>query len=157
MAKTFLTKEGMEKLHADIHYLKTIETRECIEAIADAGSFGDPSENTEYNVAKERYENLNIKISQLNSILTNAVILNESAVNTDNVQILTTVLLKNKTTEKNIKYTIVPHIEVNLKEGRISVNSPVAQALIGKTIGQIVKVNTPAGEIELEILDITLC
>jgi transcription elongation factor GreA len=84
------------------------------------------------------------------------VVINQESVNTDSVQILTTVALKNKKLDKEVIYTIVPHIETNIKEGKISVNSPVAQALIGKIIGDIVKVKTPNGELELEVLNISI-
>ena len=89
-------------------------------------------------------------------ILNTAVVINAEDVNTDIVQILTTVALKNTKNNKELSYTIVPHIETNVKEGKISVNSPVAQALIGKTVGDSVKVKTPAGELELEVLNISI-
>jgi len=154
--KTFLTKEGMEKLNAEILHLKTVEVRECIEAIAEAREKGDLSENSEYDAAKEKYDSVNNKINKLTEILSNAVIINEELVSTDSVQILTTVHVKNKKINKEIAYTIVPNMETNIKEGKISVSSPVAQALIGKKIGDVVKASTPAGELELEILNISL-
>ena len=156
MSKTLLTKEGMEKLTSEINHLKTVEVKECIEAIADARDKGDLSENAEYDAAKESYDTVNSRIQKLQEILSNSTIINQEFVNTDSVQILTTVSLKNKKINKEISYTIVPNIETNIKEGKISVNSPVAQALIGKTIGETVKVNTPAGEIEFEVLNISI-
>jgi transcription elongation factor GreA len=156
MSKTLLTKEGIEKLQAEINHLKNVEVRECIEAIAEARDKGDLSENAEYDAAKEKYETVNNKIQKLTEILTNSVVINQESVNTDSVQILTTVALKNKKLDKEVIYTIVPHIETNIKEGKISVNSPVAQALIGKIIGDIVKVKTPNGELELEVLNISI-
>jgi transcription elongation factor GreA len=156
MSKTLLTKEGIEKLQAEINHLKNIEVRECIEAIAEARDKGDLSENAEYDAAKEKYETVNNRIQKLTEILTNSVVINQESVNTDSVQILTTVLLKNKKLNKEISYTIVSHIETNIKEGKISVNSPVAQALIGKVIGDTVNVKTPNGDIELEVLNISI-
>jgi transcription elongation factor GreA len=156
MAKTFLTKEGIEKLNSEINHLKTVEVRECIEAIAEARDKGDLSENAEYDAAKEKYDSVNDRIQKLQAILMNAVVINQESVNTDSVQILTTVSLKNIKTNKEVCYTIVPNTPTpNIKEGKISVNSPVAQALIGKIIGDVVKVTTPATEIEFEILNIT--
>lgn len=155
MSKTFLTKEGIEKLQSEIQHLKTVEVKECIEAIAEARDKGDLSENSEYDAAKERYDTVNNRIQKLQEILSNSTIINPEFVQTDSVQILTTVALKNKKINKDVSYTIVPHIETNVKEGKISVNSPVAQALIGKVIGDVVKVNTPAGELEFEVLNIT--
>ena len=154
--KTFLTKEGIEKLQQEIFNLKTTEIRESLEAISDARGKGDPSENSEYDVAKERYEALNLRLSKLIQILSNATIINQDSIKDDIVQVLTTVYLKNKKTEKEVKYTIVPEFEVNLKEGKISVSSPVGSSLIGKARGESVKITTPAGEIELEILDIKI-
>ncbi len=154
--KVQLTKDGMEKLQAEIQHLKQVEVKECIEAIAEARDKGDLSENAEYDAAKERYDSVNNRISKLAELLSNAVVINQESVNTDVVQILNKVSLKNLKTNKEITYTIVPHIEVNLKEGKISVNSPVAQALIGKAKGNVVKVNTPSGELEFEILDISI-
>ena len=156
MSKTLLTKEGIEKLQAEINHLKNVEVKECIEAIAEARDKGDLSENAEYDAAKEKYESVNARIQKLTEILTNSVVINQEAVNTDSVQILTTVALKNLKLNKEVSYTIVPHIETNIKEGKISVNSPVAQALIGRIIGDTVKVSTPNGEIELEILNISI-
>lgn len=154
--KVQVTKEGMEKLQAEIQHLKQVEVKECIEAIAEARDKGDLSENAEYDAAKERYDTVNNRIAKLTELLTNAVVINQESVSTDLVQILNKVSLKNLKTNKEIIYTIVPHIEVNLKEGKISVNSPVAQALIGKTKGETVKVNTPSGEMQFEILDISI-
>jgi transcription elongation factor GreA len=156
MSKTLLTKEGIEKLQAEINHLKNVEVRECIEAISEARDKGDLSENAEYDAAKEKYDSVNARIQKLTEILTNSVVINQEAVNTDSVQILTTVALKNKKINKEVSYTIVPHIETNIKEGKISVNSPVAQALIGRVIGDTVMVTTPNGEIELEILNISI-
>jgi transcription elongation factor GreA len=154
--KTFLTREGIEKLQADIQYIKSIEIKECIEAITEARDKGDLSENAEYDAAKEKYESTNVKLNKLTDLLSNAVIIDESAIKDDVVQILTTVFLKNRTTNKEIKYKIVPHVEVDLRNGKISVNSPVAQSLIGKSKGDCVIVNTPSGDLDLQILDIKI-
>ena len=154
--KTFLTKEGIVKLQSEIHHLKYVEIKECVESLSDAADKGDLSENSEYDVAKENLDNLNQRVNRLSAILATAVVINEEDVNTDIVQILTKVELKNKKTNKELCYTIVPHIETNVKEGKISVNGPVAQALIGKAVGDVVKVTTPAGELELEVLNISI-
>jgi transcription elongation factor GreA len=156
MSRTLLTKEGIEKLQSEINHLKNVEVRECIEAIAEARDKGDLSENAEYDAAKEKYDSVNNKIQKLQEILSNVSVINTEFINTDSVQILTTVDLKNKKINKQVSYTIVPNIETNIKEGKISVNSPVAQALIGKAIGDVVKVTTPTGEVEFEILNITV-
>ena len=149
MSRTLLTREGIEKLQSEINHLKNVEVRECIEAIAEARDKGDLSENAEYDAAKEKYDSVNNKIQKLQEILLNASVINTESISTDSVQILTTVELTNKKINKQVSYKIVPHIEMNIKEGKISVNSPVAQALIGKIIGDVVKVTTPTGELEI--------
>ena len=101
MSKTFLTKEGIERLQQEIHHLKSVELKECIEAVADARDKGDLSENAEYDAAKENYENLNNKLHKLTAILSNSVVINQDAIKSDVVQILTTVCLKNKKTNKS--------------------------------------------------------
>lgn len=155
--KTFLTKSGLEKLKAEIYHLRHVESKACIEAIADARDKGDLSENSEFDVANENYDNVIMRINNLSLILNTAVVIHEEDVNTDIVQILTTVSLKNKKTNKELSYTIVPNREINIKEGKISVNGAVAQALIGKTVGDSVKVKTPSGEeLEFEILNISI-
>jgi len=155
--KTLLTREGFEKLQLEINHMKTVDLKDCIEAIADARDKGDLSENAEYEAAKENYDNLNLKINKLTAILTNSSIINTEAITNDVVQILTTVFVKDKKTNKELTYRIVPHVEVDIKNGKISVNSPVAQSLIGKAKGDLVKVDLPSGAVlELEILDIKI-
>ncbi len=154
--KTFLTKEGFEKLQQEINVMKTVNMKECIEAIAEARDKGDLSENAEYDAAKEQYDNLNTKLNKLTLMLANASIIDPDAVKCDVVQILTTVCLLNKKTNKEISYTIVPPVETDIKKGKISVDSPVAQSLIGKSKGELVQVSTPAGVLELQILDIKI-
>lgn len=154
--KTFLTKEGFEKLQQEINVMKTVNMKECIEAISEARDKGDLSENAEYDAAKEQYDNLNTKLNKLTLMLANASIIDPDAVKCDVVQILTTVCLLNKKTNKEISYTIVPPVETDIKKGKISVDSPVAQSLIGKSKGELVQVSTPAGVLELQILDIKI-
>lgn len=154
--KTFLTQEGMEKLRSDILHLKNVVLKECIQDIADARDKGDLSENAEYEVAKENFEKVNAKISELNKLLSTATVINKETIDIEKIQILNTVVLLNKNTNKEITYTIVPHIETNIKEGKISINSPVAQSLVGKKIGETAIAQIPSGQLEFEILDIKL-
>ena len=120
MSRTLLTREGIEKLQSEINHLKNVEVRECIEAIAEARDKGDLSENAEYDAAKEKYDSVNNKIQKLQEILLNASVVNTESISTDSVQILTTVELTNKKINKQVSYKIVPHIEMNIKEGKIS-------------------------------------
>ena len=154
--KTFLTKEGFEKLQQEIATIKTVEMKECINAIAEAREKGDISENAEYDVAMEQFDNLKNKLNKLNIELNNSIIISSETVKCDVVQILTTVRLLNKKTNKELLYTIVPQRETDIKKGKISVDSPVAQSLIGKSKGESVKVRTPTDVLELEILDIKI-
>ncbi len=155
MQKTFLTKEGFEKLQIEISDIKNIHIKECIDTLSESRGKGD-SENPEYDVAKEHYDKLNDKLNKLTNLLANSVIINTEDIKCDVVQILTTVCLLNKKTNKETLYTIVPPVETDVKKGKISVDSPVAQSLIGKAKGELVKVETPSGTIELEILDIKI-
>lgn len=155
--KTYLTKGGIEKLQQEINHLRLVEAKECIEAIADSKDKGDVSENSEFDIANERYDALILKINKLTSILSNVSIIDITTVNCNTVQILTTVFLKDVKNNKTLYYTIVPAFEQNIIEKKISVESPVAKSLLNKSIGDLVKINVPIGHLELEILDIKLC
>lgn len=155
--KTYLTKEGFEKLKQEISDIKTIQLKECVDAMAEAREKGDLSENAEYDAAKEQFDNLHDRINKLSVMLSNSLIINQDMVKCDVVQILTTVHLLNKKTKKELSYTIVPPTDTDVKSGKISVDSPVAQSLIGKAKGESVQVKLPSNVVlELEILDIKI-
>lgn len=157
MSKTFLTKEGYEKLQNDINNIKNVEMRECIDAMAEASEKGDLSENSEYDAAKEHYDNLVEKLNKLVQMYTNANIISTDNIKCDSVQALTTVNILNKKTNKEYSYKIVPGFEANPKDCKISLESPMAQSLLGKSKGDIAEVKTPNGDIMVfEILDIKL-
>ena len=156
MEKTFLTEEGHYKLQLELKRLKGVEMKEVLQSMTDSRDKGDISENTEFDVAKEQFDLLSIKIKNIENKLANCVILNKDSVNTSSVQVLTTVKVFNKKTNKENIFTIVPEDEVNIKDGKISFNSPVGKSLINKIVGDIVSVNIPNGLMELEILDINL-
>ena len=156
MEKTFLTEEGHYKLQLELKRLKGVEMKEVLQSMTDARDKGDISENTEFDVAKEQFDLLSIKIKNIENKLANCVILNKDSVNTSSVQVLTTVKVFNKKTNKENIFTIVPEDEPNIKDGKISFNSPVGKSLINKIVGDIVSVNIPNGLMELEILDINL-
>ena len=152
---TYLTREGYNKLKKELE--KLLEQRPQIaKQIAEARDKGDLSENAEYDAAKEAQGMLEMKISKLQETLSSAHIIDESQIDTSEVQMLTTVKLKNLKTGKEISYTIVNENESNLKEGKIAINTPIAKGLLGKKVGEKVKIQVPSGVLEFEILDITL-
>lgn len=150
-----MTKEGYQKLFDDLRRMKGPEMQEVLQNLAEAREKGDISENAEYEVAKEQFENLQKKISDLSDRLSNSVILDRDMVKTNFVQILTTVRLENLKTKKEQTYTIVPENETDMKAGKISFSSPIGKGLIGKAVNEVVKIKVPAGELEFRILEIT--
>lgn len=153
---SYMTKDGYEKLKAELDQLKTEERQKAAQQIAEAREKGDLSENAEYDAAKEAQGLLELKINQLEEVLANARIVNEADLDSSKVVILTTVKLKNLKTKKIVEYTLVSETEADLKTGRISINSPIGQGLLGKKIGDVSEITTPGGTIKLEILDINI-
>ena len=151
-----LTEEGYKKLKSELEHLRSVERPAISAAIAEARDKGDLSENAEYDAAKEAQGMLEMRIDKLEATLANARILDESRINTDSVQILTRVTLKNITANKTVEYTIVSENEANLKEGKLSIGTPIAKALLGKKKGDKVDVKVPSGVITFEILNIAL-
>lgn len=156
MAVSYMTEEGYKKLQKEIDHLETVERPRISQQIAEARDKGDLSENAEYDAAKEAQGMLEMKISQLKELFLNARILDETKINTDSVQILTTVTLLNTKTNQVFDYTIVSESEANLKEKKISVNTPIAKGLLGKKIGEKVDISVPAGVLSLQIQKIEL-
>ncbi len=152
----YLTKEGYEKLKKELDDLKTNKRQEIASAIAEAREKGDLSENAEYKAAKDEQGLLELKISILDSKLSNVKILDASKVDTSQVSLLTTVKIKNLKSNKDLTYTIVPEAESNLKEKKISSTSPVGEGLMGKKVGETAQVTTPRGILEFKILDISV-
>lgn len=156
MAVSYMTVDGYKKLEKEIEHLESVERPKISQQIAEARDKGDLSENAEYDAAKEAQGMMEMKISQLKELFLNARILDESKINTDSVQILTSVTLFNTKTNQEFVYTIVSESEANLKEKKISVSTPIAKGLLGKKVGEIVEINVPAGAITLEIRKIDL-
>jgi transcription elongation factor GreA len=152
----YMSKDGYEKLRAEIKQLEEVERPEVIRQIQEAREKGDLSENAEYDAAKEAQGKLESKIAQLKAELANAKILDTSKVQTDVVQILSKVQMKNVKTGALMTYTLVSESEANLREGKISVGTPIAQGLLGKKVGDIANIQIPQGIIELEIVDISV-
>lgn len=155
MAITFMTKEGYKKKMEEIAYLENVKRPEISAAIAEARDKGDLSENAEYDAAKEAQGMLEMKISQLKDLVANARILDESKLNTDVIQILNRVKLKNLTKGVELEYTIVADSEANLKEKKIASSTPIAQGLMGHKVGDVVEIKVPAGVMKFEILEIS--
>ncbi len=150
----YYTEEGLQKLKDELDHLVNVERPLVSQAIAEARDKGDLSENAEYDAAKNAQGMLELKISRLQEIISNARIIDESRLDTSKVLILSTVRVKNLKTNAEMKYTLVPENESDIKSGKISVNSPIAKGLLGKTVGEKVEIHIPAGLIVFEILEI---
>ncbi len=150
-----MSEEGYNKLLADLKQLETVERPKIVTAIAEARDKGDLSENAEYDAAKEAQGLLEMKINKLKQVIVDAKIIDESKLKTDSVQILNKVELKNVKNGMKMTYTIVSESEANLKEGKISVNTPIAQGLLGKKVGDVAEIKVPQGMINLEVVNIS--
>ena len=133
-----------------------MERPKISKAIGEAIEKGDISENAEYDAAKDAQGLLEAKIAQLQDLIANCRVIDESQIGTSKVQMLNKVTIKNMKTGMTMVYTLVSETEANFKEGKLSIHTPIAQALVGKKVGDKVTVQVPAGEMEFEILDISL-
>lgn len=150
----YFTKEGLENLKKEVHHLRTVERPNISKQIAEARDKGDLSENAEYDAAKEAQGLLEAKIAQMENLLANARLIDESKLDNSKVMILSKVKVKNIKTQKELTYTIVSEKEADLKSNKLSVSSPIGKGLIGKTVGEIAEINAPAGVVQMEILEI---
>jgi len=157
MAKvSYVTEQGLERLKKELEQLETVERPSISQQIAEARDKGDLSENAEYDAAKEAQGMLELKINKLKDALANARILDQSKIDTSTVQILNKVKIKNKKNAALMEYTIVSDTEANLKEGKMSINTPIAKGLLGKKVGDVVEVQVPSGKMEFEIVEISI-
>lgn len=156
MAIGYYTEEGLQKLKDELHQLKTVERKAVTQAIADARDKGDLSENAEYDAAREAQGLLELRISKLEDIIANARIIDGSKLDLSKASILTTVKIKNLNNGASMKYTLVAENEADLKSGKISVDSPIGKALLGKKVGEKVDVQVPAGKITFEVSEISI-
>ena len=156
MAITYMTAEGYKKLKEEINTLETTERPAISKQIAEARDKGDLSENAEYDAAKEAQGLLEAKIGQMKNLLANARLINEDSIGTDVVQILNKVTIRNTKNNQKMTYTIVAESEANLKENKMAVNTPIAQGLMGKKVGDIAEIKVPSGIMSFEIMDISL-
>lgn len=150
----YYTKDGLKKLQEEIEYLTTIERPKISQQISEARDKGDLSENAEYDAAKEAQGLLELKISKLQERVRTGRLIDESKMDEDKAYILSTVTIKNTKNKATMKYTLVPEEEANLKEGKISVESPIAKGLLGKQVGEIAEIKVPAGTMSFEIVNI---
>lgn len=153
--EVFLTKEGLEKIENEVEQLKTVRRKEVSERIKHALAFGDISENSEYDEAKNEQAWVEERIGKLENTLRNAVVISEEDINLDSVSVGTKVTLKDMEFDEEVEYSIVGSAEADPYEGRISNESPVGSALIGSKIGEIVSVKAPDGIIKFEVLAIS--
>ncbi|MDR1555499.1 MAG: transcription elongation factor GreA [Tannerellaceae bacterium] len=156
MAVSYMTEEGYNKLLAEINYLETVKRPEISAQIAEARDKGDLSENAEYDAAKDAQGIMEAKLAQLKHLISNARLIDESQVKTEAVQILNKVKIRNSKTDAVMTYMLVSDSEANLKEGKISVNTPIAQGLMGKKVGDKVDISVPSGIMSFEIMDISI-
>jgi transcription elongation factor GreA len=152
----YVTAEGLQKLKEELDQLRNVERPSISRQIADARDKGDLSENAEYAAAKEAQGMLELRISKLEDIVTRSRLLDESKIDTSTVRLLNRVKIKNQTNNSIMEYLIVPESEANFKLGKIAVSSPIAQGLIGKKVGDVVKIKVPSGTIPFEIISISI-
>lgn len=152
---TYYTKEGLEKLKEELHYLTTEGRSNIAKAIAEARDKGDLSENAEYEAAKEAQSHHETKISRLKDTLSNARLIDESKLDASKVLALSIVKIKNTGNGATMTYQLVSESEADMKAGKISVKSPIAKGLLGKSVGEKAIIEVPAGKIEFEVLEIS--
>lgn len=152
---TYYSKEGLDKLKEELHYLKTEGRANIAKAIAEARDKGDLSENAEYDAAKEAQGLHETKIAKLEETLANSRLLDESKLDLSKVLALSIVKIKNLKNGATMTYQLVAESEADLKTGKISVKSPIAQGLLGKSVGDTTEIQVPAGKVEFEILEIS--
>jgi transcription elongation factor GreA len=151
-----MTEEGYRKLKEDLMHLESVERPEISRQIGEARDKGDLSENAEYDAAKEAQGMLEAKIAQLKGVLVTARLIDESAIGIDSVKIMNRVTMKNLKTQKLMTYTLVSETEADFKLGKIAVNTPIGQGLLGKKVGDIVDITIPSGVLTVEIIEIAI-
>lgn len=154
MEEIFITKEGLEKIKAELERMKTVERKEVQRMIGEAKSYGDLSENSEYDAAKTKEAQLETKIIELENKIKYAKIISEDGMNSSHIRIGSTVRLYDEEFDEEVEYRIMGEDESDPLNGKISNTSPVGSALLGKTIGDVVKVQTPGGECVYKIIKI---
>lgn len=151
----YITEMGLQKLKEELDQLINIERPAISKQIAEARDKGDLSENAEYDAAKEAQGMLELKISKLKDSIANARIIDESKIDTSVIQIMNRVKIRNKNNNSTMEYVIVSETEADVKRGKLSVKTPIAQGLLGKKVGDVVSIQVPSGVIPFEIIDIS--
>ena len=151
-----MSQEGYDKLIAELQRLESVERPKASAAIAEARDKGELSENSEYDAAKEAQAHLENKITQMKKTIAEAKIVDMSRLSTDAVQIMSKVEMTNLTTNQKMTYTIVSETEANLREGKISIKTPIAQGLLNKKVGDVAEIKIPRGTIKLRIDKISI-
>lgn len=151
-----MTEEGYNKLKEELAHLESVKRPEISKQIGEARDKGDLSENAEYDAAKEAQGMLEAKISQLKGVLVTARLIDKTAIGTDSVKIMNRVTMKNLKTNKLMTYTLVSETEADFKQGKIAVNTPIGQGLMGKKVGDVVDITIPSGVLSVEIIEIAI-
>jgi transcription elongation factor GreA len=153
---SYITREGLEKLRKELDHLINVERPAISRLIGDARDKGDLSENYEYAAAKEAQGMLEMKIANLKTVISNARLIDNINLDNSEIRLLNKIRIKNKGTNTVMEYIIVPESEADFRNGKISIGTPIAKGLLGKKVGDVVKIKVPSGEIAFEILDISV-
>ena len=153
---SYMTEEGLAKLKKELEHLISVERPAISQQIAEARDKGDLSENAEYEAAKEAQGLLEMRIAKLEDVVASARIIDESKIDTSQVQILNKVKIKNTKNNQQVEYMLVSESESDIKNGKISVATPIARGLLGKKVGDVVNIKVPSGLMSFEILEISL-
>ena len=153
---SYMTEEGLARLKKELEQLTSVERPAISQQIAEARDKGDLSENAEYDAAKEAQGLLEMKIAKLEDVVANARIIDESKIDTSEVQILNKVKIKNTKNNQQMEYMLVSESESDIKNGKISVATPIAKGLLGKKVGDVVDIKVPSGLMSFEIMEISL-
>ena len=150
----YVTKEGLEKMKAELEQLESIERPKITQQIAEARDKGDLSENAEYDAAKEAQGLLEMRISKMEEVVANARLIDESQLDLSKALVLSTVKIKNQANGMEMKYTLVAESEADLKTGKISVTSPIGKGLLGKSVGEVAEIIVAKGVLKFDVLEI---
>lgn len=153
---SYITEEGLQKLKLDLNHLISVERPAISKLIAEARDKGDLTENAEYEAAKEEQGMLEMKISKLQDLIANSRIMDGSKIDTERIQIMNRIKIKNTRNNSTMEYTIVSDNEADLKKGKIAVSTPIARGLLGKRVGDLVEIKVPSGIIPFEIIEISI-
>lgn len=152
---SYYTQEGLKKLKDELEYLKSVLRPKASQDIAEARDKGDLSENAEYDAAKEAQGLLEMRISKMEQVYSNARLIDESQLDVTKVLVLSNVKIKNLTNLMEMKYTLVAESEADIKTGKLSVTSPIGKGLLGKKVGEIAEILVPNGTLKFEILEVS--